>query len=317
MKKVLVTGSTGFVGHHLINLLKNSYSVIGLTHSSTPPSEDNVTYLPGDITQKDEITSILKKHLPDKIVHLAAQAKVATTDTQQLFNTNLLGTLNLYQSVLNVKESNKEYHPTILYISSSEVYGHTDNPEDILETSTLNPLSFYASSKVAADRLSYQMSQSHKLKIIIARPFVHIGPLQQAGFFVPDMISQILELERNDSKETLFVGNLESIREYFDVRDVVKAYKLLLEKEIPPGEVFNICRGEGIKTREVLEKLLTFSKKKIKIEIDPSRLRPLDTPILIGNNSKIKKITGWIPEISLEQSLQDTFDYWRSLSIKS
>lgn len=317
MKKILVTGSEGFVGQHLVNLLKKSYLVIGLSRNTTLPPQENLQYVIGDILDKDKVYEILKKHLPDAIIHLAGIAKTWGNDPQEVFNINLLGTLNIYETVLKLKyEKNlpagrQGFDPKILFISSAEVYGKTTNPQAIDETAPLMPINSYGTSKLAADRLSYQYSQTDNLKIIILRPFPHIGPGQQKGFFVPDMASQIVELERNLQKDEILVGNLESVRDYLDVRDVVSAYKALVEDEITPGEVFNLCSGTGIKIADLLSKLTSLSRKPLKITQDRSRLRTVDLPVFVGNNQKIISQTGWSPKYTIDATLQDVIDYWR------
>ncbi len=310
MKKVFVTGSEGFVGQHLVKLLKKDYLVLGLSRKTKLQDEENLKYLIGDILDKETIYQLLKTHLPDAIIHLAGIAKTWGNDPQEVFNINLLGTLNIYEAVLKLKKE-KDFDPKILFVSSAEVYGKTTNPDSIKEDAPLFPINCYGTSKLAADRLSYQYSQTDKLKVVILRPFPHIGPGQQKGFFVPDMASQIAALEKNPESSELLVGNLDGTRDYLDVRDVVQTYKAILEKDFTPGEVFNICSGQGVAIKSVLDKLLTLSKKKLKIKQDPKLLRPVDILVFIGNNQKLIGSTGWQPKYTLDQTLTDVIDYWR------
>lgn len=306
--KILITGANGFVGQHLIELLKPDYQILGLIHNSNLENSENVTYLSGNILDQGFLEDTLKSFQPDFIVHLAAIAITSSPNPENIFKINLFGTLNLYQAISQLKSA--DFNPKILYISSAEVYGKTTNPENITEESPFFPGNFYGTSKVSADRLSFQMSKSNGLKIIIIRPFNHTGPGQQKGFFVPDMAAQIVKAENLDEGE-IVTGNLESVRDFLDVRDVVAGYKLALETDLPPGEAFNLSSGQGFSMKQILDKLISLAKKPLKICYDKSRIRPSDIQITIGNNSKFKKLTNWEPKIPIDQTLLDTLEYWR------
>lgn len=308
MKKVLITGSEGFAGQHLVEALKKDYFIIGLSHREKLKSWGKVVYEIGDIQNQVLIYELMKKYQPDVIIHLAAIAFTWDKKIADLFDVNLFGTLNIFESVLRLKANG--YNPKIIYISSADVYGKTTTPDDIGEDAPFFPINYYAVSKVAADRLSYQYSQTNGLNVIIARPFNHTGPGQREGFFVPDMTSQIVKLERSEDNILLF-GNLESIKDFTDVRDIVSAYKLLIEKDIPAGEAINVCSGVGVKFKDLLDRLLRLSKKEIILKQDPQRVRPTEISLLVGNNQKLTKLTGWQPKYTLDQTLQDTLEYWR------
>ena len=310
MHKLLLTGANGFVGQHLISILPD-YQIIGIAHNSDLKTSGNVIYESGNILDRGFLEDLIKKHQPDSIMHLAAIAPTWTQDPENIFKINLLGTLNLYLAVENQKKASG-IDPKIIYISSAEAYGKTINPEKITEENPFFPANYYGSSKVAADRLSYQMSQSAKLRITIIRPFNHTGPGQLKGFFVPDMASQIVEIEKDDSKNELMVGNLESVRDISDVRDIVEGYKRIMETETTPGEAFNLCSGKGTKMQDILDILISKAKKQIKIVEDPKRMRPSEVPITVGDNTKFISLTGWEPKIPLDQTLEDTLNYWRT-----
>lgn len=310
MHKLLLTGANGFVGQHLISTLGPEYKVIGIVHNSNLESSENVKYESGNILDRGFLEDLIKKHQPDSVLHLAAIAPTWTQDPENIFKINLVGTLNLYLAIENQKKESG-FDPKIIYVSSAEAYGKTTNPELITETNPFFPANYYGSSKVAADRLSYQMSQSSKLRITIIRPFNHTGPGQQKGFFVPDMASQIVEIENSDKSE-IMVGNLESIRDISDVRDIVAGYKAILETETTPGEAYNLCSGKGTKMQEILDILLSKAKKEIKIVEDPKRMRPSEVPITVGDNSKFRELTGWEAKMPLDQTLEDTLNYWRA-----
>jgi GDP-4-dehydro-6-deoxy-D-mannose reductase len=311
MQKALITGAAGFVGHYLTKTLLDKYHVIGTDVTGVNPNL-KMTYFPGDILDKKFLTDLTRKNKPEVIFHLAAKSQTWTRNVEEVFKINMLGTINLYESILEVRRE-ADYNPKIFFISSSEVYGNTTDPKNITETSPLFPAKFYSASKVASDRLSYSYSQSEKLNILILRPFTHTGPGQQKGFVVPDITSQIAELEKNPGKNMLLVGNLKPIRDYLDVRDVVAAYKAVIDKNWTSGDSYNICSGKGIGIEEILKILLKLSNKKLTFKKDPLKLRASDTPVYVGNNQKFVKLTGWEPKIPLEQTLKDTLDFWRKL----
>ena len=314
MHKLLLTGANGFVGQHLIKALADQYQILGIVHQADLQDSGNVSYQSGNILDRGFLEDIINKQQPDSIIHLAAVAPTWSRDPENIFKINLIGTLNLYLAV----ESQKKLaglNPKIIYVSSAEVYGKTENPEKISETAPFFPANYYGNSKVSADRLSYQMSQSAGLKITIIRPFNHTGPGQQKGFFVPDMASQIVAIENDPAKNEIRAGNLEATRDISDVRDIVQGYKSILEVETKPGEAFNLCSGSGIKMADVLKKLLGLAKKEIKIVEDPDRMRPSEVPITVGDNSKFKNLTGWETKIPIDQTLEDTLNYWRAKNV--
>ena len=195
---------------------------------------------------------------------------------------------------------------------SSEEYGMVfPNEVPIRETNPLRPLSPYAVSKVAMDYLGYQYFESYKLRIVRTRGFNHTGPRRGETFAESTFAKQIALIEKGKQEPIIFVGNLEAERDYTDVRDMVRAYTLAVEK-CDPGEVYNICTGKAFQMKAVLDMLLSFSNVKVQIKQDPARMRPSDVPILIGDNSKFVAKTGWKPEIPFEKTLKDLLDYWRA-----
>lgn len=309
MKKVLITGADGFVAKHLIAILEE-YNVIG-TYNTQPADikRDNLSFQPLDILNRNEVERIISEEKPDIIVHLAAVATTWADNPQDIFKVNLEGTLNLYATVAKEK-GNSGYNPKILFASSGTIYGKASNPESVNENSLLLPLNFYATSKAAADRLSYQYSQSHNLNIVIVRAFNLAGPGQGKGFFVSDICSQIAKLEISENDE-LLVGNTSTIRDYLDVRDAVLGYKALIESDTPAGEAFNLCSSIGYKIQDLLDILLGLSNKSLTVKNDPQKMKRSEAPVFVGDNTKLKQTTGWAPSIKIEQTLKDTLDYWR------
>lgn len=317
-KKVLITGASGFVGQHLIKQLKQQYEIIGaVSPRSSLSSLDGVTYTALDVADSEATQTIVEQQRPDYIVHLAAQTTNWFQNPAPMFATNLSGTINLYEAVWLLKEKDG-YNPKILYVSSSEVYGRTTNPELISEDAPFYPVNHYASSKAAADRVSYGYSQSNKLNIVIARAFTHTGPGKKQGTFVSDMAAQIVQLEQDAKGNEIRVGNLNAVRDYLDVRDVVRAYKLILEADLLPGTALNVCSGKGVRVRDILDSMIKLANKEIVAKNDPERTRPSDVPVFVGDNTKLMQATGWKPSIQLEDTLSETLEYWRrSINEKS
>ncbi len=312
--KVLITGSEGFVGQTFIKAANDKYFIFGLTLSDKfPPTDnlENLRYIEGNILNRALIKNILSDFKPDVILHLAAIALTTKNDMEEVMEVNFNGTLNLYLSLLEVQQKIK-YNPKVIFISSAEVYGKSKNPDNIKEEDPFYPTSVYATSKAAGDRLSYQLSQTNNLWTLELRPFPHTGPGQRTGFFVPDMVSQIVEIE-NGKKEEISVGNVDVTRDYSDVRDVVEVYKFFVENEYYQGDAFNISSGNPIKLTEILKILKSLSNKELKFKTDPARLRKNDNPIFVGNSDKLKKFAGWEPKIKIKDTLKDTLDYYRKI----
>lgn len=245
---------------------------------------------------------------PDWIFHLAAQSFVPTAwaDPLGTLVNNIAGQVNLLQAVLVWGGS-----PTILVVGSNEEYGMVE-PEDlpIKETTPLRPANPYAVSKVAQDMLAYQYHISHGLRIVRVRPFNHLGPGQSDRFVASSFARQIAEAERGIRPPIIQVGNLDAERDFTDVRDIVRGYYLamLLGR---PGEVYNLGSERAVTIRRLLDLLLSRSLIPVKIEVDPSRLRPADVPRVVADCTRFRMLTGWRPEIPLEQTLADLLDYWR------
>jgi GDP-4-dehydro-6-deoxy-D-mannose reductase len=316
MRRVLVTGVTGFAGSHLVDymLTRDDCQIFGIQRwrSRTENIEhfaDRITMLECDLRDATSTRDTLEKVKPDWIFHLAAQSFVPTSwiaPTESL-TTNVLAQVNLFEAVRHLGLKCR-----IQLACSSEEYGlvHADETP-IRETNPLRPLSPYAVSKVAQDLLGYQYWMSWKLDSVRTRGFNHEGPRRGPVFVASDFAKQVADIEKGKKPPVLSVGNLESRRDFTDVRDMVRAYWLALEK-CEPGEVYNICRGRAWSIQEVLDLLLGMTKTKIEVRQDPARLRPSDVPVLLGDPAKFKKATGWEPTIPFEQTLRDMLEYWRA-----
>ncbi len=316
MRRVLVTGVTGFAGSHLVDylLIRKDCEIFGIQRwrSRTENIEhfaDRITILECDLRDASSTRDTLDQVRPDWIFHLAAQSFVPTSwiaPTESL-TTNILGQVNIFEAIRRLGLKCR-----IQLACSSEEYGMVRPDEvPIQETNPLRPLSPYAVSKVAQDLLGYQYWMSWKVDCVRTRGFNHEGPRRGPVFVASDFAKQIADIEKGSKPPVLRVGNLDSQRDFTDVRDMVHAYWLALEK-CEPGEVYNICSGVAWSIRKVLDHLLSLTAAKIEVKQDPARLRPSDVPVLLGDNSKFVKATGWQPTIPFEQTLRDMLEYWRA-----
>lgn len=316
MRRVLVTGVTGFAGSHLVDymLTRGDCEIFGIQRwrSRTENIEhfaDRIALLECDLRDASSTRDALDKVKPDWIFHLAAQSFVPTSwsaPTESL-TTNILGQVNLFEAVRRLGLKCR-----IQIACSSEEYGLVLADElPIKETNPLRPLSPYAVSKVAQDMLAYQYWMSWKVDSVRTRGFNHEGPRRGPVFVASDFAKQIADIEKGLRPPVMFVGNLEAKRDFTDVRDMVRGYWLALEK-CEPGEAYNLCSGTAWSIQKLLDHLLSLTKVKIEVKQDPARLRPSDVPVLLGDNSKFVKATGWQLTIPFEQTLSDMLDFWRS-----
>ena len=295
--RVLVTGSKGFVGQWLIaHLEEQGDEVIGLDAEV-------------DITGAAGLREAVVTAAPDAVCHLAALASVGASwgASEATYTVNTVGTANLLDAALACPN-----RPRVLLVSSSEVYGRV-SPDDLplTEDSPVAPVSPYAASKAAAEVVAQQAWLGSGLEVTRARPFNHTGPGQRRDFVVPALAAQIAQAVRTGADQ-LNTGNLDARRDLSDVRDVVRAYRMLLVGG-QPGEVYNICRGESVSIREVAERLLRIAGVEMPIVVDPARVRPVEIPELRGDRRRIEQAVGWAPEIDLDRTLADVLEYWQRL----
>ena len=306
---ILITGATGFVGGYLRELLKSRESNVWGTAFPEKPKEllgENIFHL--DIRSEKDVFACVKRAKPDWVFHLAAVSNVRHSweRRKETLETNLLGTYNLFEAIRRFTP-----HARILFVSSSDVYGtklSSKKPcDEEAEVQAMNP---YAYTKLSGEILSQFYNRIENLDIVITRPFPHTGPGQSADFVCSDWALQIARIERGDGKSEIIVGDVSVQRDFTDVRDVVKAYVLLLEKG-KRGEIYNICSGKTFSLQRILDVLLSFSSQHIEIRVDSKKLRKTEIPVLMGDNKKIKNELSWEPKIPMEQSLRELLDYWR------
>ncbi|HKH49054.1 MAG TPA: GDP-mannose 4,6-dehydratase [Thermoanaerobaculia bacterium] len=314
--RALITGITGFAGSHLAEYLLAEHpdvEVFGMYRwrsrmENIEHLRSKVKLLECDLRDYTSVHAALAASRPDTIFHLAAQSFVPSSWTapNETLTTNVSGQTNLFEAIRALG-----LDPVVQIACSSEEYGLVLPDEvPIKETNPLRPLSPYAVSKVAQDYLAYQYFMSYGLKAIRTRGFNHTGPRRGHVFVTSNFCSQVAAIELGLQEPVIRVGNLDAIRDFTDVRDMVRAYWLAVTKG-KPGEVYNIATGEGIVIRKMLDRIVELAQVEVKIETDPARLRPSDVEILIGDSSKFRADTGWEPRIPFEQTLRDLLDHWR------
>lgn len=316
-QKILITGVSGFVGSHLLeSLIQTKDNLFGTYYSEESlrnlgSNKDKIKLRKVNLRDKDETINLVEETKPDEIYHLAASTSPADS-----FSFPSETVINNIASQINILEAVKKANlikSRMLVVSSAEVYGDVKKEElPINENTPFNPTNPYAVSKLSQDFLGLQYFLSYNMPIIRVRPFNHIGPGQSANFVVSTFAKKIAGIEKSKKDGVLTVGNLNAKRDFTDVRDMVKAYGLAMSKGVA-GQVYNIGSGVSYKIADILDKLLSFSKAKIKVEIDKSLFRTFDNPDLVCDPTKFKQLTGWEPEIGIDKTLRDTLDYWRNI----
>lgn len=315
--RVLITGITGFVGSHLSKfLIEKGLEVFGTTTSIplNPPLLKGdigglgIKIFKCDIRDAANIKEILSEIKPQRIYHLSAVSfpPDSLKNPRITYDVNFYGTMNLLDALISSGLNSK-----ILFVGSSDEYGAVSGRNvPITEDCLLNPRSPYAVSKAAADLLSYYYFKTFGIYIIRARPFNHTGPGQRPDFVCSDFAKQVAEIECGIRKPVIYTGDLEAEKDFTDVRDIIRAYWLAIEKGVS-GEVYNICSERSYSIRWILNTILSFTDVSVEIKEDSLKLRPADIKIIKGDCSKFKAVTGWKPTIPLEKTLEDLLNYWR------
>ena len=310
--RILITGVAGFVGRHLFNRLCQQYPDAIIHGTSIEPSlnlgNDRLYYHVLDLKDYNAIYELISEVQPDQIYHLAAQSspRKSFQIPWETLENNIKAQLNIIQACIALK-----LYPRILVISSAEIYGpvHPDQLP-INENTPLRPTNPYAVSKVSQDMLGLQYYLSHKLPILRVRPFNHFGPGQSEGFVATDFAVQVARIEQGLQKNVIEVGNLSAERDFTDVRDVVQAYTMIIEKG-QPGEVYNVASGKPYSIQHLLDVLLKYSTAAIEVEVSQARMLPVDVPIVCGDATRLYHLSGWQPTIPFESTLLDVLNDWR------
>ena len=314
-QKILITGGTGFVGQHLTQNLLSVADEIELHLTTYSKDQNNLLGGLGqaqvqihslDLTDVSATTELFDQVRPDQVYHLAAIPIVGGSFKRagEIMNNNTQLQLSLFQAISDLK-----INPRVLIVGSAEEYGVSlPNELPINERHPLRPVNPYAVSKVAQDLLGYAFFVSHGIEVIRVRPFNHIGAGQADQFVVAAFAKQIALIEKGQ-QSTMAVGNLKTIRDFTDVRDMVKAYTLLMTKG-RPGEVYNVGRGQGVTIATILDNLIKLTKVEVKVVVNQALLRESDVPQMVADNRKISQL-GWRPEIELNQTLEWVLNDWR------
>lgn len=315
--RFLITGIGGFAGRHLAAaLLERGHEISGLARGPSGPHgfaslqrnfptlhDDALTI--GDVCDRASVSEALERHRPDGVFHLAAQSSVRAgeLDGASTFAVNTIGTLQVLYAART-----RAWPCRVLVVSSGECYGRAAGAAPVSEETSQRPVSIYAVSKAAAELLVRQAVEVHGADVVGARPFNHTGPGQSPRFVCSDFARQVAIRERGDGSP-LRVGNLDAVRDFLDVRDVVRAYLDLWERG-GKGGFTNICSGVGLRISDVLESLLAMARRPLSVEPDPERARGVDVPRLVGDNSRLRSL-GWTPRWTWSQTLADLLDDWR------
>ena len=308
MTRCLISGAGGFLGSHLAEfLVAKEFAVYGTVHKdkhNLDHIEGKIALLPCDMMNRQQVEAAILKAEPEVVYHLAAQSLPALSwkDPEATFRVNVFGTLNLLESVRNAA-----LDPVIVVACSSAEYGFSTSGGPVNEEDPLRPASPYGVSKAAADLLSHLYCCTYGMKIIRVRPFLVIGP-RKTGDACSDFARGIVAVERGE-QPSLKVGNLAAMRDFIDVQDAVRALWILAEKGAP-SDVYNVCSGVGVKVQEVLNTLVSLADRPIPVEQDPSRMRLLDEPVIVGDNSRLRGL-GWEPQMRIDKTLANLLEYWR------
>lgn len=298
MKRTLITGISGFVGRHLHEeLLREGWNVFGF---DIRPAGENVFV--GDLSDRADLTRAIADCQPDAVFHLAGIIK--SQDPQAYYTSNLFGTLNLLDAVLQM-----EKRPKVVLASSSAVYGLTKSARPITERSPLRPVTDYAVSKVAQETAALRYHYAFGLDVVIVRMFNLLGPGQSPDLACSAFARQIALAEVTEQNE-IVTGNLDAKRDFVDVRDAVRAFALLAEKG-EAGQTYNVCSGNVVAIQKCLSEMMLKSKKQISARVDPARVQKNDVPVQVGSFQKVQKAAGWTPRILLNESLADLLNDWR------
>jgi GDP-4-dehydro-6-deoxy-D-mannose reductase len=309
--QIFITGATGFAGSHLLDsLLAEGHEIFALMHPATShqalPEHPRLHTVVGDLLEREALKTAVLQAEPETIYHLAGQASPGRSweNPALTIAINTGGTANLLDAAVAAGR------PRVLIVTSAEIYGYVGEADlPLTEETTPRPRHPYGVSKFAAGQLTAVYWERYQLPVVEARPFNHIGPRQALGFVAPDFASQLAAIKLGQQEPVISVGNLEAQRDFSDVRDVARAYRMLAEKG-RPGEGYLICSGQAVSIHYLLNVLVEAADVPVEVTYDPARMRPSDTPCLYGSHAKISGDTGWKPEIHLRQSLQDTLDDW-------
>ncbi len=304
---VLVTGAAGFAGSYVVEALAGYADTVGWTHHAPPPKEIETLaeWQRVDLLNPTEVHEAIARIRPTGVIHCAGAPNVAHSwrDTVTPLSVNVLATHHLFDALYRA-----DVRCRLVLPGSATVYA--SSAQALTEQSPVAPSNPYAVSKLAQEQLALRAAHEDHLEVIVTRSFNHTGPRQSAAFAAPNMARQIAMIEKGLAEPVIKVGNLEAQRDFSDVRDMARAYVMLLKKG-EPSNVYNVSSGVARGMRSVLEALAARARADVLIETDPALMRPSDTPVLLGDSTKLRQQTGWQPEIPFDQTLDDLLNYWR------
>jgi len=308
---ILVTGAAGFAGSHVVEALAgNGTTPLGWTHRAAPPSEivSLAEWESVDLLDLEAVRAAIARARPSAVVHCAGAPNVAHSwrDTLTPLSVNVLATHHLFDALRRAGAPCRVIVP-----GSATVYAASAAP--LTEDSPVAPSNPYAVSKLAQEELSLRAAREDGVDVIVTRPFNHTGPRQSAAFAAPNMARQIALIEAGLAEPLIRVGNLEAQRDFTDVRDIARAYVGLIHQGTP-STVYNVSSGVPRVMRSVLEALVTRARVAVRVEPDPALMRPSDTPVLVGDSTKLQRATGWQPQIAFDRTLDDLLNYWRRVT---
>jgi GDP-4-dehydro-6-deoxy-D-mannose reductase len=305
-RRVLVTGAAGFAGSHLVEHLAGTCDISAWARSD-PPSEvaQLASWTRIDLLDRDRVRQEIRALRPAAVYHCAGASHVGASwhNTAQWLADNALATHYLLDAIRRT-----DVEARVLVVGSATVYAPSTAP--LREDDPLSPNSPYATSKLAQEQMALREVAESRLEVMVARPFNHTGPRQKPDFAAPGFARQIALIERGTLEPFIKVGNLEAERDLSDVRDTVRGYALLMNKG-SPGTVYNVASGIARPIRVVLDALLQRSRVPVEIRVDSARLRPNDTPVIVGDAARLRAATGWTPVIPFERTIDDLLAYWR------
>lgn len=306
--RVLVTGAAGFAGSHALDLLAaEQATIIGWARpgAAVPQSPAVVTWRLVDVTSGADVDRAIAQDRPDVVLHLAGDAHSNRSAAQvgKTLLVNVSGTSNVLNAI-----GRHARHARVIVAGSALIYSPANEP--LTESSPVRPSGAYAISKLAQEMVALRAAEHDGLDVIVARAFNHIGPRQSPEFIASSLAKQIALIETGRLEPTLFVGNLDPRRDLTDVRDMVRAYRALVDRGTR-GLAYNVCRGEALSVRELIDALVARARVPVSVVVDPQRVRKVDIPLVLGSHARLTSDTGWQPEVPFARTLDDLLSYWR------
>jgi len=311
-RRALVTGAAGFVGQWLCRaLLADGWDVVGAGVAAVPAggilSEDekrSITWVLADVRHQAEIARAFEQARPEAVFHLAGVSSIpdAQGDPSLAYEINVLGAARLLHEV-RVRRRAGDIDPVVLVVGSAAQYGRVLEQRPLRESDSQRPMSVYAASKAAQEIVALEAARSEGVRVVATRSFNHSGPGQAADFLLPALVHRVLAI-RDGTDKVLRIGNADTVRDFLHVRDVVRAYLALVESGVA-GEVYNVCSGEGTRTRDLAKRVLAAAGVNAAVEIEPALVRRVEVPWLVGDPAKVRSATGWAPTLSCNDIIDD------------